>query len=61
MYVIRWFPNLKKFQIFKYEYYLFSFFLTEKMNLLLVKQKTLTNQTLFFLVLNWFWGAESKQ
>ena len=39
----------------------FLFFLTEEINLLLVQQKTLTNQTLFFSVLNWFWGAESKQ
>ena len=60
MYVIRWFANLTKFRILKYEY-LFSFFLPEKINLLLVQQKTLTNQTLFFSVLNWFWGAESKQ
>ena len=38
----------------------FLFFLTEKINLLLVQQKTLTNQTFFFLILNWFCGAESK-
>ena len=44
---------LTKFRIMNYNY-LFVF-LTEKINLLLV------NQTLFFSVLNWFSGAESKQ
>ena len=57
MYVIRWFPDLTKFRIWSTN----IFFLTEKINLLLVQQKTLTNQTIFFSVLNWFSGAESKQ
>ena len=41
--------------------FVFVCFLTEKINLWLVQQKTLSNRTLIFSVLTWFWGAESKQ
>ena len=58
-YLFQWFANLTKFRIFKCEY-LFSFFNWENKSLIGPK-KTLTNQTPFFSVLNWFWGAESKQ
>ena len=46
MYVIRWIANLTKFRILKYQY-VFSFFLTEKINLLLVQQKNV-DQSLSF-------------
>ena len=48
MYVIRWFANLTKFRILKYEF-LFSFFLTEKINLLLVQQKNVDQSNSLFL------------
>ena len=56
-YLFQWFANLTKIWILKYKY-LFFFFLTEKINLLLVKQKNFDQSNFFYSVWNWFWGAE---
>ena len=63
MYVIRWFADLPNFEFWSTNntQYLFSFSFNWERKFHIGQKKTLTNRTLFFSALNWFWGAENKQ